>query len=266
MCQANYTRVMPTKIIHITPARLLEDDPFGLHEPLTFDDLERIEQALAEGTVSGAEADRLRAIRDEEPAELAEAFRGIINTLSAHFGDVFPKFDIGPKYTDLFPKLDLGLDLTDVLPKLDIGRKYTADLFPKLDIGLDVSALLPKADFAQMLCDAPRSPIDTLIPLPDSTQERCWSSIESLDLNLFVDQRPAHMEQLAERQLEALEAACVSLEATAEAIVKSDQRAEERFEETKRMNRAQTHIVVVVTIVAALLSGLAGALLATFLR
>ena len=283
---------MPTKIIHITPARLLADDPFGLHEPLTFDDLERIEQALAEGTVSGAEADRLRAIRDEESAELAEAFRGITNTLSAHFGEVFPKFDIGPKYTDLFPKLDLGLDLTDVfpkfdigskytdlfpkldlgldltdvLPKLDIGRKYTADLFPKLDIGLDVSALLPKADFAQMLCDAPRSPIDTLIPLPDSTQERSWSSIESLDLNLFVDQRPAHMEQLAERQLEALEAACVSLEATAEAIVKSDKRAEERFEETKRMNRAQTRIVVVVTIVAALLSGLAGALLATFLR
>ncbi|MDQ6839668.1 MAG: hypothetical protein M3137_15410, partial [Actinomycetota bacterium] len=92
---------MPHKTFHIEPARLVEGNPFGLHDPLTLGDLEWIKQALADGSVTGAEAERLRAIRDDESAKLAEAFKGITSNLTAQFGDVLRKIDFGPKFADL---------------------------------------------------------------------------------------------------------------------------------------------------------------------
>ena len=56
---------MPTKRFQLTAAKLVDGDPFGLHDPITLDDLERIDQALADGTVEGAEETRIAAIRDE---------------------------------------------------------------------------------------------------------------------------------------------------------------------------------------------------------
>lgn len=45
------------------------DDPFGLHQPITLGDLERIEAALKNGDVEGEEAERLRSIYDTTMAE-----------------------------------------------------------------------------------------------------------------------------------------------------------------------------------------------------
>lgn len=256
---------MPHKTFHVMPAKLIDGDPFGLHEPPTLRDLERIEQALADGSVTGAEADRLRAIRDEESAELTQAFRGITKTLNAHFGDVLTKMDMGSKYADLRPKFVMGPKIADLLPKSDFAPKI-ADLLPKTDFAPKIADLLPKIEFASLLGDLARPQLGSLVLSPDATPKFELSAIEPLDFKLLVDERPAHMEELAERQLVALNAACASLEATADAIVKSDQRAEERFAESRHMNHSQTRTVVIVTIVAALLSGLAGAVLATLLQ
>jgi len=225
---------MAHKTFHIKPAKLIEGDPFGLHEPLTFGDLERIEQALADGSVTGAEAGRLRAIRDDESAKLAEAFKGITANLTAHYGDVLGKVNFGSNIVELMPKIDLGPGL---------------------------AAMMPKVDVAKLLGDVTRGRFDPLVSLPDISPMFELPSVDGLDLDpsMFVDERPAHMQELAERQLEALDT-------LARAVIESDERAERRFEESKKMNKSQTRVVVVVTTLAALLGSGVGAVITTLLQ
>ncbi len=240
------------KSFHLAPAEPIDGDAFGLHEPLTLGDVERIEKALADGSVTGAEADRLRAIRDRESAKLTEAFAGITTMLNDHFGDALSKVDLGPKLADLMPTVDLG-------PKL-------ADLMPTVDLGPKLADLMPTVDYPRLPNDIATPRLGSIVTASDFETTFQVSAIEPNDAELFVDNRPAHMEELAERQLEALNAACDSLEATATAVVESDQRAADRFTESQYMNRSQTHIVVIVTIVAALVSGVVGAMLARLLQ
>jgi len=251
---------MPPRTFHIEPARLVEGDPFGLHDPLTLGDFERIEQALADGSLTGAEAKRLRSIRNDESAKLAEAFKGITANLTAQFGDVLRKIDFGLKFADLTPKIDFGPNVAELIPKFDLGPKL-AQLLPTVDLGPSVAAMMPKVGIVNHLGDVTQERFGPLASLPDTSLMFELPSVDglNLDASMFVDERPAHMQELAERQLEALDT-------LARAVIESDERAERRFEESKNMNRSQTRVVVVVTIVAALLGSGVGAVIATLLQ
>lgn len=228
------------------PAKLIDGDPFGLHEPPTLGDFERIEQALVDGSVRGAEADRLRTMRDAETAKLAEAFKSITTLLNDHFGAVLTKMEVGPKLDDLIPEFDIAPKLVDLLPNCDLAPRLH-DLMPRLDFGPQVAELLPRIDYARLADHITCPQISSLVSVPGVTSMLEGPVMTPIDFESFVDDRPAHMEELAERQLEALNAACASLEATAQAIVESDKRAEERFADTKLMKRSQTRTVVIVT-------------------
>jgi hypothetical protein len=121
--------------------------------------------------------------------------------------------------------------------------------------------MMPKVDLAKLLGDVTRERSGPLVSLADISPMFELPSVDGLDLDpsMFVDERPAHMQELAERQLQALDT-------LARAVIESDGRAERRFEESKTMNQAQTRVVVVVTILAALLGGVVGAVIATLLQ
>jgi hypothetical protein len=238
---------MPNKTFHVEPARQVEGDPFGLHDPLTMDDLERIERALADGSVTGAHAERLRAIRDDESARFAEAFKAITARLTAQFGNILGGIDVGPKFADLMPKIGFGLNMAEHMPKVDLGPS--------------IGTMMPTVDIANLWGDVAWERFGPLASLPDfgPILELPLVAGEGFDPSMFLDERPAHMQELAERQLKALDT-------LARAVIESDERAERRFEESKRMNRSQTRVVVVVTIVAALLGSGAGAVITMLLQ
>ena len=80
---------MSPKRFHMEPAKLIDGDPFGLHEPITMGDLKRIEAALADGTVAGSEAERLRKILNDEN----EKFRAWLQPVQERLANSF-KVDI----------------------------------------------------------------------------------------------------------------------------------------------------------------------------
>jgi hypothetical protein len=98
--------------------------------------------------VTGAEADRLQAIREAESAKLDEAFKGITTFLNDHFGTVVAKIDLGPRVHDLLPKWDVGPRVDDLLPKWDLRRKLD-DLIPKVPLSPQLTELLPTVDYAK---------------------------------------------------------------------------------------------------------------------
>lgn len=97
---------MPTKTFSVRPARLIEGDPFGLHDPLTLQDIVRIERALADGSIEGVEAERLRTIYQEHQREFAKALAPAVKVLT----DSIPRIDVFA----MLPKVDLSEPLRSV--------------------------------------------------------------------------------------------------------------------------------------------------------
>ena len=87
---------MPHKTFQVKPARLVEGDAFGLHDPPTVHDLERIERALADGSVQATEAERLRAIRGKALCDLTQrlqpAFEQLSRSLEVVFASILDQF------------------------------------------------------------------------------------------------------------------------------------------------------------------------------
>lgn len=110
---------MPHKTFHVKSARLVEGDAFGLHEPPTLHDLERIESALADGSVQDAEAERLGAIRDKALCDLIQrlqpAFEQLSRSLEVVFASIRDQF-ASMDWSRLMPSMDTAV--LDTLARL----------------------------------------------------------------------------------------------------------------------------------------------------
>ena len=279
--------------IHLPPSEPVEGDAFGLHDPLTMDDLMRIERALHEGTVAGAERDRLQAIYDREAAPLKELGQKMAAIATAampkiDFAAFVPKIDMTKMFPALSgisslmdaPKLKALGTVTGGLPKFD-----TAAMFPglvRVDDLIDKSTLkaldaftanIPKFDFPKYevpgLKTFGEEVLASAMPKIDlSARSALSDGVDALRRSrgydappLLIDTRPARMEELAELQVTTLEDVCGSLDKLTDAVVASDERAEKRYREQQRSSRIQFWTIVAVTVLVGIL-GVVAALLA----
>lgn len=271
--------------IRLPPPEPVEGDPFGLHDPLTMGDLIRIENALHEGTVAGAERDRLQAIYDSEAAPLKELGQKMAAIATAAMPKIdFAAFSPKIEMTKMFPALSGIGSLMDA-PKFKalgavtggLSKFDTAAMFPGLvrfDDLIDKSTLkafsaftanVPKLDFPKYEVPGLKAfgeeVLASAMPKVDlSAQSALSEGVEALRRSsaydvppLFIDTRPARMEELAELQVTTLEDVCGSLDKLTDAVVASEERAEKRYREQQRSSRIQFWTIVAVTVLVGIL-------------
>lgn len=179
-------------VINSTPVRET-DNPLGLHDPLTLDDLIRIEKALEDGTVEGSEADRLRAIHEEESAKLRAAIAPAIEQITAPFKDIGSKFK-EQMFTGLLPErlAEFG-KLSESIANFGGAARVLEDFKPlgKLALpGTDYSDLVGSLDSTLGTLGAEAHP--SFLPMVEPLERAV------LDQGATLDQIRAGIEEVAQ--------------------------------------------------------------------
>jgi hypothetical protein len=244
----------------LPPPEPVEGDPFGLHDPPTLNDLCRIEEALADGSVNRDEAGRLRAIHEHAWAPMREQMKSlgpifkldpkVTAGINAHFADIIGKTIVR---SDFAERIGAGVG--------QIG----ADAFKKIGVGLVDTAVMDKlkVDLTKLLPEPPSLNMARLLS-DGRLQKRLLPQFPDTDRDIFIDRRPARMEELAEQELTTLADVCSVLSDVARLIEQGDKRAEQRHEAAMRSSRHQFHVLVVVSVVVGMFGIAAAVALSLF--